>query len=286
MTDPIRIFPNRAALGASAGTPKTAKPRGAVILWLAGWSMPETVFAELQSHLPEFVHAPVRLSCAETPEQMRALAEAAAAAWFTGTDRVLPSLASSRRSGKLLIAGWSLGGLLALRLAARGFADGLVLFGATARFVRSKEQANLGWPDAVLRQMAAAIAKDRLTVEARFRQRLLSDEEKKTDFCPQLPPAGSWSTAALLAGIQLLRTENHVSALPEIACPTLLVHGKEDEVCLYGAAEELYERLPQAEILPVEGGGHIPFLGREAAIAEAIRRWWHGAQAAFDSPPV
>lgn len=286
MTDPLRIFANKAAPRASARTHTTAGQRCAVILWLTGWSMPETVFAELQSYLPEFVHVPVRLNCAETPEQMMAQAEAAAIAWFTRTDDALPSLASSRRSGKLLIAGWSLGGLLALRLAARGLADGLVLFGATARFVRSREESDLGWPDAVLRHMAAAIAKDRQAVEARFRQRLLSEEEKITGFGPQLPPAGSWSSAALLAGIRLLRTENHVSALPEIACPTLLVHGKEDEVCPYVAAEELYKRLPQAEILPVDGGGHIPFLGREAAIAEAIRRWRHGAQVAFDSPPV
>ncbi|GLI08559.1 hypothetical protein YDYSG_45910 [Paenibacillus tyrfis] len=283
MTDPIHIFANRTA---SAITHTTAGQRCAVILWLTGWSMPETVFAELQSHLPEFIHVPVQFICAETPEQMMALAEAAAAAWFNGTNGAHPNLASSGRSRKLLIAGWSLGGLLALRLAARGFADGLVLFGATARFVRSKEQSHLGWPDAVLRQMSAAIAKDRLAVETRFRLRLLSDEEKKSVYSPQLPLAGSWTTAALLAGIQLLRMENHISALPEIACPTLLVHGKEDEVCPYGAAEELYERLPRAEILPVDGGGHIPFLGREAAMAEAIRRWRHGAQAAFDSPPV
>ncbi|WP_054977273.1 alpha/beta hydrolase [Paenibacillus sp. A3] len=282
MTDPIRIFANRAALGAS----KSTKPRGTVILWLTGWSMPETVFAELQSHLPEFVHVPVQFTCAETPEQMMALAEAASVAWFTGTDGTLLSLASSRRSGKVLIAGWSLGGLLALRLAAWGFADGLVLFGATARFVRSREQSDRGWPDAVLQHMAAAIAKDRLAVETQFRERLLSDGEKKAGLFPQLPRTGSWTTVALLAGIQLLRKANHVPDLTEIACPALLVHGKEDKVCPYGAAEELYERLPQAEILPVEGGGHIPFLGREAHIADAIRRWWHGAQAAFDSPTI
>ncbi|MCP3772962.1 alpha/beta hydrolase [Paenibacillus sp. MZ04-78.2] len=287
MTDPIRIFANRAALGASTGTPKTTKPRGAVILWLAGWSMPETVFAELQSHLPEFIHVPVRLNCAETPEQMIAQVEAAAIAWIAEWDSTHPRFpTTSRRSRKLLIAGWSLGGLLALRLAAQGFADALVLFGATARFVRSGEESDRGWPDAVLRHMAAAIAKDRLAVEAQFRERLLSDGEKKAGLLPQLPRTGSWPTAALLAGIQLLRTANHVPDLPEIACPTLLVHGKEDKVCPYGAAEELYERLPQADILPVEGGGHIPFLAREAAIAETIRRWWHGAQAAFDSPPV
>ncbi|MCP1305654.1 alpha/beta hydrolase [Paenibacillus tyrfis] len=287
MTDPIRIFANRTALAASAGTPKSAKPRGAVILWLTGWSMPETVFAEIQSHLPEFVHVPVQFICAETPEQMMALTEAASVAWFTEWDSTHPWLpTTSRRSRKVLIAGWSLGGLLALRLAARGFADGLVLFGATAQFVRSKEEADRGWPDAVLRHMAAAIAKDRLAVETQFRERLLSDGEKKAGFLPQLPRTGDWPTAALLAGIQLLRTANHVPDLPEIACPALLVHGKEDKVCPYGAAEELYERLSQAEILPVEGGGHIPFLGREAHIADAIRRWWHGTQAAFDSPSV
>ncbi|WP_025850537.1 alpha/beta fold hydrolase [Paenibacillus ehimensis] len=274
MTDPIRNFAK-------------AEPRNAVILWLTGWSMPETAFAELQLHLPEFDHVPVRLGCAETPEQMVAQAEAAAVACLPEAAGTHPGLAAtSRSSRKLLIAGWSLGGLLALRIAARGFPDGLVLLGATARFVRCTEQADCGWPDAVLRQMTAALAKDRPAVEARFRGRLLSDGEKKAGLLPRLPREGSWATAALLAGIGLLRTANHLPVLPEIACPTLVVHGKEDKVCPYGAAEELYERLPRAEILPLEGSGHVPFLGREADVAEAIRRWWHGARTAFDSPPL
>ena len=60
------------------------------------------------------------------------------------------SKASASRA-PLLIGGWSLGGLLALRLAAKGLADGLVLFAATARFIRPKEQTDLGWAEPYVR---------------------------------------------------------------------------------------------------------------------------------------
>lgn len=233
------------------------------ILWLPGWSMAPAVFDRLRSELPDYHHALIDYSNAKAPDDMLALTEAEAAKW----------LARSTENSPLFIGGWSLGGLLALRLAVKGLPAGLILFGATARFIRSKDEAELGQPDAYVRQMMRALTTDAAAVETKFRQRLWTDDEQRAGKCDKLPPIGSWTVPALLAGLHILRNEEVESVLSEIVCPVLLVHGVEDEICPYLAAKELANGLPQAQLFSIPGCGHVPFLGREKEIAEEVRRW-------------
>ncbi|AJY74718.1 alpha/beta hydrolase [Paenibacillus beijingensis] len=277
---------------------------GGTMLWLTGWSMPDAVFDGLRMMLPDFRHLSADLGSATSPEEITARAEQAALAARHApalgettvrhahvlsdaasrialasdetADSAAPALDKpAALRGPLLIAGWSLGGLLALRLAAQGLADGLVLLAATARFVRPKHETDRGWPDGYVRRMSAALAGDRQAVETQFRSILFTDAECESGLDASLPAAGSWTTPALLAGLDLLRREEQLTRLPEIDCPVLLVHGTDDKVCPFGAAQEMGELLPQAELIAAEGCGHVPFLGREAQTAEAVRRWWH-----------
>lgn len=283
---------------AAAGTRSSG-----TILWLTGWSMPDAVFDGLRAQLPEFRHVSADYGVCSSPEEMMELVEQAArsarqdppseaeafrlaepldASQPPVTFPPAASNAARHRSNRmplespLLVAGWSLGGLLALRLAGQGLADGLVLLAATARFVRAKEESDKGWPDGYIRTMIPALAEDRQAVETRFRRTLFTAAERKSGLDAALPAAGSWTAAALTGGLQLLRQENRLSGLPETSCPVLLVHGTDDQVCPYGAALEMLELLPKAHLIGVPGCGHVPFLGREAKTAEEIRRWWDG----------
>ncbi|WP_408893993.1 alpha/beta hydrolase [Paenibacillus taichungensis] len=242
------------------------------ILWLTGWSMPDAVFDRLHLLLPDFRHMSVDYSAADSPEEMLCLTE-------TAVKDMLGIEGSACREkvadGRLLISGWSLGGLLALRLAAKGYVDGLVLFGATARFTRPKEELDRGIADAYVRQMIKGILKDRHEVEANFRQRMFTEHEWKAGLAECLPPMGSWTTQALIAGLQILRREECLSQLPNIDCPVLLIHGTEDRICPYDAGLELTAHLPQAELITLIGCGHAPFLEKEVHIADEWRRWWH-----------
>ncbi|AJS61471.1 alpha/beta hydrolase [Paenibacillus sp. IHBB 10380] len=240
------------------------------ILWLTGWSMPDTVFDRLRLLLPDFYHISVDYSDADSPEKMVLLTETAARNFLSSGGTTCKT-----NRGPLLIGGWSLGGLLALRLAIQDFADGLVLLAATARFTRSKQELDLGWADTYVRRMIRGLTKDRQAVETEFRQLVLTEEEWKTDLGEILPPIGSWTTPALITGLQILRNEEYLSQLSMIDCPVLLVHGTDDKICPYGAASELTAQLPQAELLTIPASGHVPFLGREAHIADELRRWWH-----------
>ncbi|MCQ6557327.1 alpha/beta hydrolase [Paenibacillus mendelii] len=253
------------------------------IIWLTGWSMPVTVFDPLRELLPDFHHVSVDYSQADSPETMLRLTE-------TEAKNVLSSdgstFTTSGLRGPLLIGGWSLGGLLALRLAAIGLADGLVLFAATARFTRPKAEADRGWADAHLRQMMTGLMKDRTAVETRFRQMLLTEIERAAGLGSSLPSSGSWTTPALIAGLQVLRSEEILSQLKKINYPVFLIHGTEDRICPYAAGSELASRLPQAELLTILSCGHAPFVGRECEIAEEVRRWRHEQQDSFNSASI
>lgn len=242
------------------------------ILWLTGWSMPDAVFDRLRLLLPDFRHISVDYSAADSPEEMLSLTETAV------TDMLCIEGSACRErvsQGPLLISGWSLGGLLALRLAVKGYADGLVLFGATARFTRSKEEFDRGLADAYVRQMIKGILKDQHAVEANFRKIMFTEQEWEAGLAERLPHTGSWTTQSLLAGLQILRSEECLSQLPNIDCPVLLIHGTEDRICPYGAGLELTAHLPQAKLITLTGCGHAPFLGKEVHIADEWRRWWH-----------
>lgn len=241
---------------------KLKRQTSGTILWLCGWSMPDTVFDRIREFLPEFHHVSVDYSDADSPEKILLLTEMA-------VDKTMADY------GPLLIGGWSLGGLLALRLAAKGFADGLVLFGATARFTRSKGESDLGFADIYVRKMITGIKQDRQGVESRFRELMFSDAEREVILDESLSTIGSWTTPALIAGLQILRSEDCLSQLKSITCPVFIVHGSDDRICPYGAAVELMTQLPKAKLFTTPACGHASFLGREDQIANELRRWWH-----------
>jgi pimeloyl-[acyl-carrier protein] methyl ester esterase len=236
---------------------------GGTILWLTGWSMSDKVFDQLRNLLPDFHHISADYSAAASSEDILQLTE-------TMVKRLLPLC-----SGSFLIGGWSLGGLLALKLADQKLADGLVLFSATARFTRPKEQRNRGWADAYVRQMITGLRKDRQAIESKFSQLVFAESETETGIRNKHLLNGNWTTPALIAGLEVLRNVECLSRIGAIHCPVLLVHGTGDKICPYAAAEELLTQLPQAKLLTILGSGHAPFLGREAYMAESIRSWWH-----------
>lgn len=228
------------------------------ILWLTGWSMPVTVFDGIRNLLPEFQHVSVDYTAASTSEDILRVTEIAA------------TKALSMNTGPLLIGGWSLGGLLALRLATQGLADGLILFSATAKFIRPKGQTDLGWADMYIRQMIIGLRENRQMTELKFRKLALAEVESA--LCP---PGGIWTTSALIGGLEILRNVDCLTCLTEINKPVLLVHGTEDNICPYAGAEQMFTLLPKAKLLSVPGSGHAPFLGKEDCIAESVRSWWH-----------
>ncbi|MBH5316420.1 alpha/beta hydrolase [Paenibacillus sp. GSMTC-2017] len=232
--------------------------------------MPDNIFDSLRTNLPQFEHISVDYNRTDSSGSM-----------IRTIETVLRSLRSNEQVGNkrpLVIAGWSFGGLLALKYAAQGLADLLILFSATASFTRPKEERELGWPEVYVRSMITGLGKDRTSVETRFRRLLFTDAEWEQHKGNCIPSSGNWTNEALISGLNTLIVEQSLSVLSDIKCPTLIIHGTEDYICPYPAAVELHTLLSQSELITLSQCGHVPFIGREEQLANEIRRWWDEKQ--------
>jgi len=72
------------------------------------------------------------------------------------------------------------------------------------------------------------------------------------------------------AAFQALVSYDFRDRLPEIACPTLVVHGIEDVLVPLGDAREFERRIPEATSLILEDTGHVPMLERPVAFNRAV----------------
>ena len=71
---------------------------------------------------------------------------------------------------------------------------------------------------------------------------------------------------------QLARPDSRPS-LGRIRCPTLVLGGREDEVCTVAMHEEIAAAIPGAELLILDRCGHLSTLEQPERVSEALRRW-------------
>jgi pimeloyl-ACP methyl ester carboxylesterase len=64
--------------------------------------------------------------------------------------------------------------------------------------------------------------------------------------------------------------------LPRIACPTLVMCGRQDQITPLDRSEEMAAAIPGAALVVVEACGHIPQLERPAEATRAMREWLVG----------
>lgn len=178
---------------------------------------------------------------------------------------------------KLTVIGWSMGGLLALELAAscpEKIRD-LILISSTACFVQ-KENYTAGLPRAIVRQLKRRIKRDTLNARRDFFQQMFTPAEKEvcTKFLQQEPALQE--TSSLLSGLDYLETCDLRPLLPKLQLPVQILHGSDDAICPVTAGRYLAQHLPQAKLLELPGCGHVPFLAQKEYCQEHIfRRIFH-----------
>ncbi|EFM11742.1 alpha/beta hydrolase fold protein [Paenibacillus curdlanolyticus YK9] len=240
------------------------------LVWLPGWSFTCEAFSPLRSHLSVVAkHNEANFCSIATEEQLYACA----------VEAVLKARSELTSGTKLIAIGWSLGGMLAMRLAMEGLADAVVSMSASARFVRdrnlSHHERSGGWDPRQLRRMQSALVHDRPQVEAGFRALALSeaDADRGLAIADGFSPVGAWSVDALHAGLDLLLHTNFEPDLPKLQCPVLLIHGTADAICPAAASLGIHANVPHSELFLIEGAGHAPFLSDPEAVARRIEGW-------------
>jgi pimeloyl-[acyl-carrier protein] methyl ester esterase len=176
------------------------------------------------------------------------------------------------------LAGWSLGAMLALAVAARhpDKVGKLILVAGTASFVQRD-----GWPyampAAVLADFATGIAVDAEAMLPRFvgvfnrgdaRAKSVTLELLKlTDTAP--------SGEVLATGLRWLRDIDLRELAPRIKAPTLLIHGAADPLMPVGAAEALAALIPGAKLDVLANCAHAPFISQADDFLAIVRKFLH-----------
>ena len=245
---------------------------GPVLLLLHGWSLSGLAFVELADHLEDF-----RLLLPDlpghggsSPPSMATLSALAddLSVWLTA---VAP--------GPVMAGGWSLGGMLAMELAARpGVAvERLLLIGTTPRFTAGDDWP-FGLPATQVRALARNLERRFVATLGDFLAMTFVQGEVDADrmrairnFAIQpggLPDPGS---AAALLGLLEHHDQRQLPAT--LACPALIIHGSDDRIVPVGAGRALAAALPKGQLLELPATGHAPHWTRPQETAAALREF-------------
>lgn len=164
-----------------------------------------------------------------------------------------------------ILVGWSLGGMVAARLAANRHpaVHRLVLLATTPRFVSGPDWPH-GLPREVVDEFAAALGRDYRDVIRRFLALQARGDDLQGALLRQLRAAvfarGEPDTGALRAGLAVLIESDLREEVARIAVPTLVVSGQHDRLTPPGAGRWLSETIDGATFTCIPGAGHAPFL--------------------------
>lgn len=163
------------------------------------------------------------------------------------------------------VVGWSLGGMVAMRLAIDhpDRVAQLLLVASTPRFVTGPDWEH-GLTPEVLEDFARRLRADTTATVRQFLALQVkgSEQEQRTlarlrALMSEAPPP---APAALEGGLSILRSDTLLPLLARITQPVTLIHGRRDTLIPWTAAEALRKRLPRARLHLMPRAAHAPFL--------------------------
>ncbi|NUS39307.1 MAG: pimeloyl-ACP methyl ester esterase BioH [Lysobacter sp.] len=177
--------------------------------------------------------------------------------------------------------GWSLGGLLALRAAARlpERVPALAMLCASPRFVRGEDW-RFGVSADIFRDFATGLRADYRGTLDRFiaLEAFGSDHAKEEirSLRDDLFARGEPSGAVLADGLGLLEHADLRDALPTLAVPSVWLAGRRDRLVDPRAMRDAAELAPRSLLHVFEHAGHAPFLTHADEVAAQLHAFLAG----------
>jgi pimeloyl-[acyl-carrier protein] methyl ester esterase len=245
---------------------------GPLLVLLHGWSLSGVAFTELAGYLDGF-----RLLLPDLPGHGGSSPPPVASLPDLAND--IAAWLAAIAPGPVLLGGWSLGGMIALELAARADSpvDRLLLLAATPRFTAAEDWPH-GLPQGQIQALRRNLARRFESTLGDFFALCFADGEVDVLRLREIRafavrPGGHPDRTAAAALLDLLTEHDQRPLLAEIRCPTLVVHGMLDRVTPVGAGQALAAALPHGKLCGFAGLGHAPFWTRPAEVARVIREY-------------
>ncbi|MCB5190372.1 pimeloyl-ACP methyl ester esterase BioH [Methylobacillus arboreus] len=179
------------------------------------------------------------------------------------------------------ILGWSLGGLVAMRLALSHpeRVRRVVLVGSTPRFINTEpghpQPWEYGMAASVFQKFARQVGEDYAATLIKFLtlQCMGAQDARATikELRRALAERPVPSPLALESALDVLLENDLRPELPGLQQPVLLIHGDRDTLAPVQAAHWLARHLPHASLRVIAGAGHAPFLSHAAQFIESVR---------------
>ncbi len=180
----------------------------------------------------------------------------------------------------LTVCGWSLGGQVALRWAARepDKVRRLILVSSTPCFTE-REDWLFGMASEVLAKFVSELEQNHAATLRRFIALQLRGSENERELMAMLREKlfsrGKPDMGALRAGLNILRDADQRSDLLDIKQPTMIIAGERDKLTLPEASYYMAQVMPSACVVEVKGAAHAPFLSHPEIFVEQLKSFLH-----------
>lgn len=173
-----------------------------------------------------------------------------------------------------LLLGWSLGGQVAVELAAcyPEKARALVLVASNPCFVQRED-----WPCAmsanVYDMFVSALRKTPEKILQRFIALQVQGAEQSKATLKQLKTVVTASSPSALLETLLLLQEDSRPALASVTCPVLSVLGEADALVPEALQAHWQAQFPSHTVVKIAGAGHVPFISHPDPLTEFLNRF-------------
>jgi len=172
----------------------------------------------------------------------------------------------------IVVIGWSLGSLVAIKLVniLPERVSSLLLISATSKFISEKNY-SCGQPLALVRQLKKSLKKDYETTLNRFYSQMFSSNEEERGYKALfidnvLPRMNMLTKNRVVRGLDYLINTDCRHLLSHLTCPVTICHGQDDIICPVSSAYYLERNIPNSKLVIIDNCGHIPFLTYEARV--------------------
>ena len=183
--------------------------------------------------------------------------------WEKGLNKDFTAEFIRGRQKPVILMGWSLGGLIAMRAADEipEMISGLALISATPRMTR--DDGYDGAREGEIRAMAAGLLKNRERIIEGFANKAFGtgagiDEYKRS--------VAGFTTDELLSGLQLLEKTDIRKNLDFITAPALIMHGKQDSIIPVSQGGFINNMIKGSSLLEFDAGHGLAYAAPDMLI--------------------